>query len=73
MTVPMFVRSARIYRWKKIYREGSGGVEKRSHSLSLYFYVSHAMEFLDKVRKILRFLTECLSSWIAIGRRNDPV
>ena len=41
-------RSARIYHWKEISREGSGGVEKRSYSLSLYFYVSHAMEFLDK-------------------------
>ena len=32
--------SARIYRWKEICREGSGGVE--NHSLSLHFYVSHA-------------------------------
>ena len=42
-------------------REGNGGIEKRSYSLSLYFYMSHAMELIDKVRKVLRFLTECLS------------
>ena len=65
--------SARIYCWKEICCEGSGGVEKRSYSLSLYFYMSHAMELLDKVRKILHFLAECLSSWIEIGRRDDRV
>ncbi|KYN16315.1 hypothetical protein ALC57_11433 [Trachymyrmex cornetzi] len=63
--------SASIYHWKAIYREGI--VEKRSHSLSLHFYVSYAMEFLDKIRKVLRFLAECLSPWIAMGRRDDPV
>ncbi|KYQ47515.1 hypothetical protein ALC60_13462 [Trachymyrmex zeteki] len=65
--------SARIYRWKEIYCEGSSGVEKRSHSLSLHFYMSHAMEFLDIIEKALRFLAECLSPWIAMGRRDDPV
>ena len=43
--------SARIYYWKEIYREGSGGVKKRSHFFSLHFYVSHAKEFLDKAEK----------------------
>jgi len=72
MTIPTFVESARIYHWKKICRERSGGVEKRSYSLS-YFYMSLAMKLLDKVRKVLRFLAECLSSWIAMGRRDNPV
>ena len=31
------------------------------------------MEFLDKIRKGLRFLAECLSPWIAIGRQDDSV
>jgi len=31
------------------------------------------MELLDKVRKVLRFLAECLSPWIAMGRRDDLV
>jgi len=30
------------------------------------------MELLDKVRKVLRFLTECLVPWIVMGRQ-DPV
>jgi len=54
--------SARIYRWKEIYREGSS-VKKRNHSLSLHFYMLHVMEFLDKIRKVLRFLAECLSHY----------
>jgi len=68
MSIPIVCESASIYRWKKICREGS--VEKRSHSFSLHFYVSHTMEYFDKIRKVLRFLAEC-SSWIAI-RRRDP-
>jgi len=62
-------RSARIYHWKEIYHEGSW---KKELFLSLYFYVSHAMELLDKVRKVLRFLAECLSLWIAMRRRMIP-
>ena len=62
---------ARIYRWKEIYREKSGDVEKRSHSLS-HFHMSHAMEFLDKIRKELHFLAKCLSPWIAMGRWDNP-
>jgi len=33
----------------------------------------YAMEYLDKVRKVLCFLVECLSPWIAMGRRNVPI
>ena len=64
--------SARIYRWKEICCEGSSGIEKRSYSFSLYFYMFHAMEYLDKIQKVLCFLIECLSPWIVMGRRNDP-
>ena len=39
--------------------------------LSLHFYMSYAMEFFDKIRKGLRFLVECLSPWIAMGRQDD--
>ena len=60
MTIPMFVykdlsleKNPQI----KICRKGSGSIEKRSYFVSLYFYVSHAMELLDKGRKVLRFLT----------------
>jgi len=65
IAVPTF-GSARIYRWKEIYREGSGNVEKKKlFSLIICLY---AMEFLDKVRKILCFLADCLSPWIAMER-----
>ena len=29
------------------------------------------MELLDKIRKVLRFLAECLSPWIAKGRMEE--
>jgi len=29
------------------------------------------MEYLDKIGKVLCFLIECLSPWIAMERRND--
>jgi len=64
---------AKIYYWKEICHKGSGDVEKRSYCFSLYVYVSHVIEFFDKVRKVLRFLAECLSSWIVMERRNDLV
>jgi len=56
MIVPI-CGSARIYRWKEICCEGSSGVEKKSYSFSLYFYMFHAMELFDKIRKILRLST----------------
>ena len=31
------------------------------------------MEIFDKIRQVLCFLVECLSSWIAMGRRDGPV
>jgi len=31
------------------------------------------MKLLDKVRKVLCYLIECLSPSIAMGRRDDPV
>ncbi|KYN29401.1 hypothetical protein ALC57_01151 [Trachymyrmex cornetzi] len=65
--------SARIFHSKEICREGSGGVEISSNSLSLHLYMSYAMEFLDNVGKVLRFPAERLSPWIAMGRRDDPV
>ena len=37
------------------------------------FIFTCPIEFLDKVRKVLRFLAECLSPWIAMGRWDDPV
>jgi len=44
-----------------------------SHYIFTCHGISHAMEFLDKVGKVLRFLAECLSPWIAMGRRDDFV
>jgi len=35
--------------------------------------MSHAIEFLDKIREELHFLTEYLSPWIAMGRQDDSV
>jgi len=31
------------------------------------------MKFIDKIRKGLRFLAECLLSWIVMGRQDDSV
>jgi len=56
---------------KKIYHEGNDSVKERSYFLLLHFYMFSIMEFLDKIRKILCLLAECLS--IAIGRWDDPV
>jgi len=52
--------------------EGNGA-EKRNYSLSLHFYMPHVMKFLDKIRKVLRFLAECLLLWIAMGKRDNIV
>jgi len=54
--MPNLITCTRIYRWKEIYREGSDDVEKRSHSLITFL---HTMEFLDKIRKGLCFLSAC--------------
>ena len=43
-------RSARIYRWKETCRERSGGVEKRSYSLSHYIFPM-SWNFLTKSEK----------------------
>jgi len=53
--MPNLIVCTWIYRWKEIY-EGSDGVEKRNHSLITFL---HAMEFLDKIQKGLRFLSVC--------------
>ena len=47
-------------------------IKKQSHCLSSHFYMPLVMEFLDKIRKVLRFLSEYLS-WIAMGRRDNTV
>jgi len=40
---------------------------------TIHFYESRVMEIFDKIRQVLRFLIECLSSWITVGGRNGPV
>ena len=46
----------------------TSSTEKRSHSFSLYFYMFQSMEYLNKIWKVLCFLSaECLSSWTAMG------
>jgi len=54
--MPNLIVCTKIYRWKEIYRKGNNAVEKRSHSLIIFL---HAMEFLDKNPKKLRFLSAC--------------
>jgi len=46
---------------------------KKERSLLLYFCKLLSMKFTYKIRKILRFLVDCESSWIAMGSQNDPV
>jgi len=36
-----------------------------------HFCMPHVMDILDKIRKILHFLVERLSSWITMGRWDD--
>jgi len=65
--------STRIQCWELgICREGSGGAEKRERPLPLHFCKSLSMGSTYKIRKILRFLVDCKSSWIAMGRRDNP-
>ena len=45
---------------------------KESFSLTTFLRVP-CHGFLDKIRKVLCFLAECLSPWIAMGRRDNPV
>jgi len=54
-------RSARIHRWEEICCEGSGGVEKEDHSLTLHFCEPLTMESPYKIRKVLFFLVGCKS------------
>jgi len=61
------------HRRKKIFRQRSNDAEKENHSHTLHFFISCAIAFFDEIRQILRFLVECLSSWIAMGRRGGPV
>jgi len=55
----------------RICREGSSGAEKGSRSIPLHF--CKPSESTYKIRQILRFLIDCESSWIAMGRWDDPV
>ena len=48
-------------------------VLKQEIVLTLHFYKSRVMEIFDNIQQILRFLIECLSPWIAMGERDDPV
>ena len=73
MTVSTFVNLQGFIVGKKFIVKEVAVLRKGFLSLSLHFYMSHAMEFLDKIRKVLCFLAECLSPWIAMERRDDPV
>jgi len=54
-------------------REGNGGAEKGKRSLPLHFCKPPFVEFTYKMRKVLRFLIDCESSWIAMGSWDDPI
>ena len=47
-------------------------VLRKGSILSQYIFIC-PMELLEKIRKVLRFLIEYLSPWIAMGRRDDLV
>jgi len=67
--------SARICRWKEICCEGSSGNwEKELFFLITFLHIScHEMAWNILTRKVLYFLVEYLSPWIAMGKRDDPV
>jgi len=65
--------STRFYQRTKIYHQGSGSTEKGTYSFTLHFCKSYAMEILNKIRQVLRFLVDCLSPWIAMERRDDTI
>jgi len=60
----------RIHCWELVRREGSGGVEKGERSLPLHFCKPLSMGSTYIIWKILRFLVDCKSSWIAMGNRD---
>jgi len=64
--------SARIPR-KTLCREGVCRFQRRTCSLSLYFRMPLPMGSSFKIWKILRFLVDCETSWIIMGRWDDPV
>jgi len=67
MTVSTFVDLQEFIIGKKfVVKEVA--VLRKGVILSYYIFTSHAMELLDKIREVLRFLAECLASWITMGR-----
>jgi len=64
---------AKIYCQQNLCREGVCRSQGGTYSLSLHFCKPLSMGSIYKIRKILRFLVDCESSWIAIGRRDNPV
>jgi len=64
---------AKILRWKEIFREGSGGVEKADHSFTLHFCELYHRISLQNPKNRVRFLVDCKSLWIAMERWDDPV
>ena len=69
MTISMFMNQGFIVKKKFIVKE----VAMLRKGAIFSYYMSHVMKFLDKIRKVLRFLIECLSPWITMGRRDDTV
>jgi len=56
-----------IHCWELVCHEGSGDAEKGERSLPLHFCKPPTMECIYKIRKVLRFLFDCESLWIAMG------
>ena len=71
MSMPTFVDlQGFIVNKKFIVKEVA--VLKQGTILTYYIFTS-PVELFDKIRQVLRFLVECLSSWIAMGGRDGSV
>jgi len=53
----------KVHCWKEICHEGNSDAEKGNRSHILHFCKLNVMEVIDKIRKVLRFLVDCLSPW----------
>jgi len=71
LVIPTFMKQEFIVNKKFIVKDVA--VLKKSIVHTLHFYESHAIEIFDKIGQVLRFLIECVSPWIAMGERDDPV
>jgi len=71
MVAPTFIDLQRFTVGRKFVVKEN--VEKKDHCLTLHFCKPCTMESPYKIRKVLFFLIDCKSLWIAMRRPDGPV